>query len=364
MESEQGEHDGKRKPGKGLARVVVLPEFGGLRVVEVERAPLFEVGELIVWSEVSSRSHQGGVSTFASRGDRDMQSVVVRGGNRGNRLAERLKRRATRMKADDPVFVYAPKRESVGKYLAGSVVFLVLAAGLFVYMAVQVTGGFAWPGFGLKLIGFALILFFGTCLGWMALLIAWSFHRARPRSPQYDRVAVSELGFRLERDGALPIEGEWAGVARVKKMGSEPMRLRLDLASGGRLWVTVPKRAHQEVLSRVPVSLGGIDLNEKKSVRPMVWMGVRFFLLGLLGAGGSYALLVWLRSVGLLLPADFRRFVGPMMATCLFTMSYLAFAMLFVAWRNTPKGRRTLRRWGRGVERRFGCQRARRTPAA
>lgn len=339
------------KATAGSPVVVVTPEFGGLRVAEVKDSDRFSVGDVIGWADIGLRRDQRGMLTWVTPDGQEDHAVSVRGGLRGARLASRMKERVSKRDGACPVFEYEPKRESVRAYWVFMNIFggaLACAAGYFFLLSFKQPIGGPWNGWQL-----AVIVAISP-LAWMCIGTIWLFYRARPRNPQYDRVAVTEVGFLLESDGAESIDITWADVDGYKRIGGDPARLRLDLSDGRRIWLAIPGWVRSEVLTRVPVELGGVRADQSALMRSTIWLSIRLMVTGVIGATLYGALLVWLRNAGHLLPADFGRILGPGVVLFVFSTWFPATMMLGTIWRRTPRGRRAVRRWSRRLGQRLG----------
>lgn len=323
-----------------------MPEFGGLRVVKATGIDGLADGDLIPWQRVDFRRHQGGVSVFITPDEGNRTTAGVRGGARGRRLVTRLKSRWTGMTDSDPLVCYELERESVRAFLWGFWSFggILIALGLYLSIAVaQQFGSLPWSAF--RWIAFV----FANFHAWLVIITLWLFWRMRPRNPQFHRVALSEVGLSMEGGEAPPVDIEWTEVVACKHVRSDPLRVRLDLVDGRRVWLVVPKRVQQDVFRRLPVAFGGIQAGRSSWHRRDLRLPVRLLLIGLFGAGGYLGILFWLINAGLLLPADFRRMAVFGVTMFILCTWYPGLALLWIGWRSTPKGRRTVRRWTKRV---------------
>lgn len=339
----------KSRPGSPV--VVVMPEFVGMRAVEVRNSESLSVGDVIGWADIGLRRDQGGMLTWVAPDGQEDHALSVRGGLRGARLASRMKERVTKRDGASPVVVYEPKRESVRAYWVFMSIFggaLACAAGYFFLLAFKQPIGGPWNGWQLALV---VII---SPPAWMCIGTIWLLYRARPRNPQYDRVALTEVGFLLESDGAESIDVTWADVIGFKRIGGNPVRMRFDLSGGRQIWLAIPGGMRSEVLTRVPVELGGVRVDHAAYVRSTIWLSSRLMVTGVIGATLYTVLLVWLRDAGHLLPADFGRILGSGVVLFVFSTWFPATMMFGTIWRRTPRGRRAVRRWSRRLGQRLG----------
>lgn len=301
---------------------------------------------MIPWQRVECVRFQGITSVIFTLDTGDRFNVSVRGGERGRRLAARLKARRTALVNDDPLVCYEPKRESVRAFLWGYSIFGGLLMACALYLSVTQTqrfGPLPWSAF--RWIAFV----FANFHSWLVIITLWLFWRMRPRSPQFHRVAISEVGLRMEGDEAPPVDIGWTEVAASKRVAGDPLRFRLDLVEGRRVWLVVPKRVRQDVLRRMPVTLGGVAAGPPESHRGRFGLPIRLLAMGLAGAGGYLGFLFWLLNAGLLVQSDFKRMAAAGVAMFMFMTWYPGLMLLWARWRSTPRGRRTVRRWSRRV---------------
>lgn len=340
---------GSQRPRKWvLDTTTVMPEYRGLRIVQRSKSVNLEIGELIPWPRVEIHRHQGGLTVFVTPDGCKRSTVGVRGGRRGDRLAARLKSRWSQLVDDDPLVCYEPKQESVRAFLwiFGLIgLFLLACAAYLTVTQAQKFGPLPWSPFRWLAFGFANIH------AWLAILILWFLWRLRPRSPQYDRVAISPAGLRMEGSETETVDIAWTEVAASKRVRGDPLRFRLDLVDGQRVWLVVPNRVRHDVLRRMPVKSGGVRPDAAASHRATRALAIRFFIIGIVLSASIVGCVLWLLSRGLLTAADARRIA---LFGSLLTVAqtwYIASMLTWSCWRSTPKGRRTLRRWSRKLSR-------------
>lgn len=325
-----------------------MPEFGGLRVVQVKRGDSFVTGDLIAWDQFSIRSTQSGAVAFVKVDRSKQETISVRGGSRGSRLAARLKHRHGLGIGVAPELAYEPKHESVLAHWA-LVALCGIAPMLFLihFIAQSLLGmrGQSWQTYQF-LASVPVVL-----VGCMLIANLWLLLRTRPRTPQFKSVVVTDTEIRLESVSGDLFRIPWSSVTGHKFVRGNPSRMRFDSHDGRCFWIAIPGHVRHSVLARIPEACGGVRPVRFVTMRSQAWFIARLLGLGFVAAGGTVVVFVWLRNTGHLLPADFAKILWPCVGMVLFLSWGISILYLWCIWRQTPKGRRTARRWSRHAAR-------------
>ena len=134
-------------------------------------------------------------------------------------------------------------------------------------------------------------------------------------------------------------------LAKFKLKSGNPTRCRMKTKDRQVYWMVLPGPINSFAVRAINPSDETQRESDAIAVRYMYRQGIRLLVLGIVLASISYALINYLATIGAILPADVRLIRRGMIGFSLLLPTWAGFAFIWIAWKNSPVGKRTLKRF-------------------
>lgn len=317
-------------------------------VVETKNGAESLLNQTIPWYRIRIHSSHG--TTLIRMIDEKCKFVKIDGKvvqikfKGAGRLSSRLQDRATRKWANESLepIQFQPIEESVWLWVP----LLVLMAGACLYMFVPLlkkipNGTFSTPLSPPQLytIGGLLI---AACLLSIPVLLLWNM---RPRTQSFQDIDLLPTGIVGTTKTGEVVTLIFEDLATLKLKVGNPTRCRMKTKNRQIYWMVLPSPINSFAVRAISPSNETQRESDAVTVRYLYRQGIRLLILGIVLASISYALINYLASIGAILPADVRLIRRGMVGFSLLFPIWAGVAFIWIAWKNSPVGKRTLKRF-------------------
>ena len=317
-------------------------------VVETKNGAESLLNQTIPWYRIRIQSSHGTTlirmidekSKFVKIDGKVVQTKFKGSGKLSSRLQDRAARKWAN-ESDEPI-QFQPIEESMWLWVP----LLTLMAGACLYMFFPLlkkipNGTFSTPLSPSQLytIGGLLI---AACLLSLPVLLLW---RMRPRAQSFQEIDLLPTGIVGTTQTGEVVTLIFEDLATLKLKVGNPTRCRMKTKNGIVYWMALPPPINR--FARCAINPSNETQKESKAtaIQAIYHQGVRLFVIGVVLASISYALINYLASIGAILPADVRLIRRGMVGFSLLYPWGTGFWCFWIAWKTSPRGQRILKRF-------------------